>query len=144
MHKTPPELRVQIGKSAKDHVGNSDRGVDRVANEVEQQQFIDLYQDLQHRLPADEAIYFADAVHPEYQTRPAHGWIKKGSNTAVKTTSGRKRVNIHGAVNLENFDTPFVEVTTVILSLGFTPNLNNALLIVFACSIYDAVEVGIH
>ena len=89
------------------------KALPRVANEVEQQQFIDLYQDLQHRLPADEAIYFADAVHPEYQTRPAHGWIKKGSNTAVKTTSGRKRVNIHGAVNLENFDTPFVEVTTV-------------------------------
>ncbi len=85
----------------------------RVANESAQQAFIDFYEDLLRRLPAGEAVYFADAVHPEYQVRPAYGWIKKGSNTAVKTTSGRKRVNIHGALCLENFDAPFVEVVKV-------------------------------
>ena len=41
-------------------------------------------------------------------SKPAFGWVKAGSNPAVKTTSGRGRVNIHGAVNLETFDTPFV------------------------------------
>ena len=64
-------------------------------------------------LPADEAVYFADAVHPEYQSKPAFGWVKAGSNPAVLSTAGRGRVNIHGAVNLETFDTPFVEPTTV-------------------------------
>jgi len=54
-----------------------------------------------------------DAVHPEYQSKPAFGWVKKGTNPALKTTSGRGRVNIHGALNLENFDAPFVEPTTV-------------------------------
>jgi len=29
------------------------------------------------------------------------------------STAGRGRVNIHGAVNLETFDAPFVEPTTV-------------------------------
>ncbi|WP_420011728.1 transposase [Tateyamaria sp.] len=58
-------------------------------------------------------MYFADAVHPEYQTKPSYGWVKAGSNPAVTTTSGRGRVNIHGALNLENFDAPFVEPTTV-------------------------------
>ena len=62
---------------------------------------------------ADEAVYFADAVHPEYQTKPAFGWVKAGSNPAVQTTAGRGRVNIHGALNLETFDTPFVEPITV-------------------------------
>jgi transposase len=85
----------------------------RVADEGAQQDFIDRYEDLLRRLPADEAVYFADAVHPEYQVRPAYGWIKRGSLTAVKTTSGRKRVNIHGALCLENFDAPFVEVLKV-------------------------------
>jgi len=89
------------------------KALPRVADVVAQQQFIDSYEDLLRGLPADEAVYFADAVHPEYQVRPAFGWIKKGSNTAVKTTSGRQRVNIHGALCLENFDTPFVEVTKV-------------------------------
>jgi hypothetical protein len=52
-------------------------------------------------------------VHPEYQTKPAFGWVKAGSNPAVTTTAGRGRVNIHGALNLETFDAPFVEPTTV-------------------------------
>jgi len=30
-------------------------------------------------LGVDEAVYFADAVHPEYQTKPAFGWVKTGS-----------------------------------------------------------------
>jgi len=89
------------------------KALPRVVDETAQQQFIDMYNDLLRSLPADEAVYFADAVHPEYQVRPAYGWMRKGSNTAVKTTAGRQRVNIHGALNLENFDTPFVEVTKV-------------------------------
>lgn len=36
-----------------------------------------------------------------------------GSNPAVTTTAGRGRVNIHSALNLEIFDSPFVEPTTV-------------------------------
>ena len=62
---------------------------------------------------AQEAAYFADSVHPEYQTKPSYGWIKAGSNPAVTTTAGRGRVTIHGALNLENFDAPFVEPAMV-------------------------------
>ena len=78
-----------------------------------QEEFIALYTRLLNDLSADEAVYFADAVHPEYQTKPAFGWVKQGSHPAVKTTAGRGRVNIHGALNLETFDIPFVEPTTV-------------------------------
>ena len=62
---------------------------------------------------ADKAVCCADAVHPEQQTKPAFGRVRKGSNPAVKTTAGRGRVNIHGALNLETFDAPFVEPTTI-------------------------------
>ena len=84
------------------------------------------YERLMRELPAGEAVYFApsrvckhipcqtmDAVHPEYQTKPAFDWVKVGSNPAVLSTVRRGRVTIHGAVNLENFDAPFVEPTTV-------------------------------
>ena len=64
-------------------------------------------------LPANDAVYSADAVHPECQTKLAFGWIKVGSNPAVLSAAGRGRVNIHGAVNVESFDAPFVEPTTV-------------------------------
>ena len=85
----------------------------RVASTEKQANFITMYQRLMTELGADEAVYFVDAVHPEYQTKPAYGWVKAGSNPAVPTTAGRGRVNIHGAVNLETFDAPFVEPTTV-------------------------------
>ena len=74
---------------------------------------IALYEPLMTGLGADEAVCFADAVHPEQQTKPAFGRVRKGSNPAVKTTAGRGRVNIHGALNLETFAAPFVEPTTV-------------------------------
>lgn len=89
------------------------RPLPRVAPAEEQADFIALYEELMKRMEADEAVYFADAVHPEYQTRPAFGWVKAGTMPAVETTAGRGRVNIHGALNLETFDAPFVEPVTV-------------------------------
>lgn len=60
-------------------------------------------------LGADEMIVFSDAVHPEHQSRPAHGWFPKTQKTAIKATSGRKRLNIQGALDLETFQFTFVE-----------------------------------
>ena len=37
----------------------------------------------------DKAVYFVDAVHPEYQSKPAFGWVKKGTNPTLKTMCGR-------------------------------------------------------
>ena len=86
----------------------------KVADEQKQAEFIKAYETLLNDLGADEAVYFADAVHPEHQARPAHGWVRKGSNPAIKTSTGRGgRVNIHGALNLEDFDAPFIEASTV-------------------------------
>jgi transposase len=39
--------------------------------------------------------------------------MKTGSHPAVKTTPNRGRVNIHGVLNLETFDAPFIEPDTV-------------------------------
>ncbi len=83
------------------------------ADEQAQQDFIESYNKLQNHLPEDEAVYFGDAVHPDHQVRPAHGWFHKDDKPAVAANSGRKRVNIHGALCLENFDAPFVEVEKV-------------------------------
>ena len=83
------------------------------ADEQKQQDFIELYQALAKGCPIEEPCYFVDAVHPEHQSHPAYGWFKKGEKVALKSSSGRDRVNIHGAINLANFDVPFVEPSTV-------------------------------
>lgn len=89
------------------------KAVPRVSDPALQERFIELYKNLLNSLPDDETVYFADAVHPEHQSKPAFGWVRKGENPVLKTTSGRGRVNIHGALNLENFDAPFVAPITV-------------------------------
>lgn len=84
-----------------------------IADEAAQAAFIAEYEALRTALWADETIVFADAVHPEYQSRPAHGWFLKDTKPALKTTSGRKRLNIHGALDLETFSFQFVEAEKI-------------------------------
>lgn len=43
-------------------------------------------------------VYYADATHPTHNTKPGRGWIRKGHDFAIDCNSGRKRVNINGAV----------------------------------------------
>ena len=62
---------------------------------------MDWYDNLLNSLLPNEEVLFSDAVHPEYQSRPAHGWFPKNQKTAIKTTSGRKRFNLQGALNLD-------------------------------------------
>lgn len=84
----------------------------RVAAAEQQAEFIDMCERLLKRMRADEAVYFAEPVHAEYQTKPAYGWVMAGCSLAETTTEGRGGVNIHGAFNFETFDAPFVEPTT--------------------------------
>jgi len=74
-----------------------------------QQEFIDQYEHLSNTLPANEAIVFADAVHPEHQARPSFGWFRANSQPTLEATSGRQRINIHGAINLETGQMVHVE-----------------------------------
>jgi transposase len=45
------------------------------------------------------ALYYVDATHPQHNTRASYGWIKSGEDFTVRSTPGRHRLNINGAVN---------------------------------------------
>ncbi len=83
------------------------------AKEGEQREFIKKYSTLCNEMMADETIVFGDAVHPEHQARPSHGWFLRECRPAITATSGRKRLNIHGMLNLENFQFQFVEAEKI-------------------------------
>jgi transposase len=83
------------------------------ADVAAQAAFIAAYERLLNDLGGDEVVYFADAVHPEYQSRPARGWIRRGDKVAVKRTTGRKRLNLHGALCLDDFDCQIIEGDTI-------------------------------
>lgn len=78
-----------------------------------QEEFIALYQRILNALPADEAILFGDAVHPTHSVRPSRCWGSSEESLAVEQTSGRQRMNIHGAIDLETGQTQILDVETV-------------------------------
>ena len=80
---------------------------------AKQKAFIEAYETLMNTLPADEAVMFADAVHPTHAVRPVGCWAPKETKVAVDQTSGRRRMNIHGAIDLETGQTRMREVLTV-------------------------------
>ena len=85
------------------------RGLD----DAKQQAFIDEYENLLNTMGADEAVAFVDAVHPTHQVRPAGCWARKDVAVAVEQTTGRERLNIHGAINLETAQTQILAVEKV-------------------------------
>ena len=45
-------------------------------------------------------VYFADSTHPMLNPVLSSGWIRKGKEFDIKMNSGRQRVNINGAIEL--------------------------------------------
>src|SRR6516164_6454919 len=69
----------------------------RKLDEEEQKAFIEDYDKFLNSLGNDEVVLFADAVHPTHAARPVGCWAPKQDKLAIEQTSGRERINIHGA-----------------------------------------------
>ncbi len=75
--------------------------------------FIESYDKLLNSLAGNEAVVFGDAVHPTHAARPAGCWAPGQVKLAIEQTSGRQRINIHGAIDLETGQTRMIEVETI-------------------------------
>ena len=78
-----------------------------------QQKFIDAHEDLRNSLGPDEAVVYVDAVHPTHQAQPAGRWLPRGQRCALPSASGRDRLNLHGAIDLETGRVNVMDVETV-------------------------------
>jgi hypothetical protein len=58
-------------------------------------------------------VLFVDAVHPTHAVRPGGCWAPEEENLAIEQTSGRQRINIHAALNLETRETRMIEAETI-------------------------------
>ncbi len=75
-------------------------------------------------------ILFIDAVHPTMATKIGYGWIKKGADKPIATTSSRTRVNIIGAIELKilTVTSDFVETVNADTINGFFAKLRQSYL----------------
>ncbi len=87
--------------------------ISRKLDPDKQKAFIAAYEKLLNSMGDDEAVAFVDAVHPTHAARPVGCWAPKQQNLAIEQTSGRQRVNIHGAIDLETGQTRMVEAETI-------------------------------
>ena len=74
-----------------------------------QAEFIKEYETLKKDVGPDEPILFMDSVHPTQATKISYGWIRKGKEKDVNTTASRTRLNIVGAIQLENLSNTISE-----------------------------------
>ena len=72
------------------------------ADAAKQQKFVEEYKQLKQTKEQEDKILFMDGVHPMHNVQPAYGWIKRGEEKALKSNTGRERVNINGAYNIED------------------------------------------
>ena len=68
---------------------------------------------LLHSLGPGEAVLFLEAVHPTNAARPVGGSSAGRGHLAIEQTSGRQRLNVHGAIDLETGKTAMIDVETV-------------------------------
>jgi len=57
----------------------------------------------------DEPILFIDAMHPTQATKVSCGWIRKGKNKPIETTGSRTRLNIVGAIDLNDISSAIIK-----------------------------------
>lgn len=77
------------------------KGVPGKAKSEEQKAFVKKYNRIKER---GDLIYFADSTHPMLNPVLSSGWIRKGREYEVKTNSGRQRVNINGAIEVNTLN----------------------------------------
>jgi len=71
---------------------------------AQQKVFVEEYEHLKATKGENDPIYFADATHPQHNSIPSYGWIKKGQEKALQANCGRQRLNINGAIDIETLE----------------------------------------
>ena len=107
----------------------SPKGVPSKADVAKQKEFIEIYVQLKELSAAnDEPILFFDGVHPSMQTKVSHGWIRKGQDKEIPTTASKTRMNILGAINLEDMS---------VVAKEYESNINGASVVDFCDKIKE-------
>ena len=85
------------------------------ADQVKQQEFLNEYLKIKNKLGSIDQIYFVDSTHPSHNTQLAYGWILKGkaNDKFVKTTNGRQRLNLCGAMSLNHKSITVLDEKTI-------------------------------
>jgi transposase len=74
------------------------------ADRQAQEAFLAEYEKINQNKGESDVVVFMDAVHPQHNPVLGYGWIKRGEDAEVPSNTGRRRLNINGAVDLERLE----------------------------------------
>ena len=91
------------------------------ADAAKQEAFLEEYENLKQNSDEGDVILFMDATHPRHNPVASYGWIKRGEAHPLKSNTGRRRLNINGAIDVQRlsaqirFDDTIDAISTVAL-----------------------------
>jgi transposase len=91
------------------------------ADATAQKAFLEEYENLKKNSAEDDVVLFMDATHPQHNPVISYGWIKRGKEHPIKSNTGRRRLNINGAIDIQNmsveirFDETINGISTIAL-----------------------------
>ena len=68
---------------------------------AKQEEFLEDYENLKKNSGEGDVILFMDATHPRHNPVVSSGWIKRGEAHPLKSNTGRRRLNINGAIDVQ-------------------------------------------
>ena len=77
------------------------------ADAAAQEQFIEDYENVKENSDEGDVIMFMDATHPQHNPVIGNGWIKRGKEHPIKSNTGRRRLNINGAIDIQRMSAEF-------------------------------------
>jgi len=83
------------------------------ADPYRQEEFLERLDDILNSKKDRDKVYYLDGVHPQHNSQVAYGWIEKGEEKKLKSNTGRKRININGALDSETHEVIVSEDSTL-------------------------------
>lgn len=74
------------------------------ADPEKERKFLSELEKLKDSLEESDKILYMDGVHPQHNSKPAYGWMEKGQDVVLKSNTGRKRININGAIDPKSLE----------------------------------------
>jgi transposase len=91
------------------------------ADAAAQEAFLKDYENLKKNSAEGDVVMFMDATHPQHNPVIGYGWIKRGEEHPIKSNTGRRRLNINGAIDVQRmsaemrFDDTIDAISTIAL-----------------------------
>jgi transposase len=71
-----------------------------------QKAFLEKYENLKKNSDEGDVLLFMDATHPQHNPVIGRGWIKRQAHP-IKSNTGRRRLNINGAIDIQGMSAEF-------------------------------------